>query len=198
MANRKRNAPSSATLLTVLSQLPVFLALLDRERRHVWCNRYAYGYSADTVVGTRGEDAINENDRPLWINHATHVLDLGETCSGICRNHSGVRMAYRMCPWKTGKRIVGIVVAAWNAAIQGEQSITKFLLTPTSKRIVDFLRDNGPAKGATIGKYLGETCTKGQATSSLRIIIHSLEERGVLVHSSNGYDVSPEFLALLV
>jgi hypothetical protein len=67
--------------------------------------------------------------------------------------------------------------------------LVSMFLSPTCRRIVTYLAAHGPARHAAIAQALG----LGDGTTSpaqVRMLLHNLLMRGVLVHTLDGYAVS--------
>jgi hypothetical protein len=202
---RKKQPPPAAVSLPVtrvVEQAPIYLCLFCRERKFLWANRYALGYRAADLVGTLTEVDLHPEDRPVWVHQMRLCLDLGETHMGTCRTLAAAqRLAYRMAPVRDGRgRIVAALVASWDVTLlptpDAARDPRRFLLTDLGRAILAFLRARGPAKGAAIGKAVGQSARNGQASSKLRWKLADLEERGILRRTGEGYAVTPEFAAL--
>lgn len=194
--------PTTTTMvMQAVSQAPVYLCLFDRDRRFLWANRYAFGYSAERLAGTRTEEDIHLDDRPTWVHQMGLCLELGESASGTCRLlASAQRLSYRMAAVRNGRgQIVGALVASWDTSLKSSPDTRDprpFMFTPLGKAILAYLREHGPAKGAAIGRAVGQVSSNGQASSKVRWKLADLEDRGILRRTSEGYAISPEFAAL--
>ncbi len=190
-------------LLSIVRQSPVFLTLFDGRLRLLWCNRWAFGFSAEEQLGTIGGQQIQPEDRPAWLHAIRVAIDLGVVSSGsyalqVSGLTSLVRLDYRICQVHIGNEPFAME-ACWDTTLKsGKPDPRHFLLTDKHKKIVRFLLEHGPNKGASIGRHLKETSPNGQATSTLRIILANLEERGILTNGQNGYSVAPGFHAYAV
>lgn len=192
---------TTALVLQAVAQAPVYLVLFDRERKFVWANRYAFGYTAEMLTGTRTETDIHADDRPTWVHQMTLCLDLGETAAGVCRLlASPQRLSYRMAPVRDGRgRITVALVASWDVTLKSTPDTRDprpFLFTALGRAILTYLREKGPAKGAAIGRAVGQMSSNGQASSKVRWKLADLEERGILHRTTEGYAITPEFAAL--
>lgn len=191
---------SSDQIAEAARQAQAFLIVFDRERRVVWVNRFAHGYGADSVIGQRTEEDIHPDDRQEWLHNFRNCLDMGSTSAGEVRLlRSKTRVSYRMGPLRNefGK-IMGVVVASQDTTLSKQENpLLRFLLSPTSQQIVNYLRERGsPVKGATIGHRLGEQTSGGQASTRVRTLLNNLEARHIIRHTTDGYCLTDDFQAV--
>jgi len=193
--------PSFIDLLSIVQQLPCFVSMLDRSRKVVWVNQFAFGHNPELSLGKRNENFIHEEDRDNYIHAIRIALDTGMVTQGTIRimmPDSGplMRMLFRVGPYRFQEKIIGALAICWDITFHKQTpSLTQFLLTARSRKVVEFLHQSGPSKGVVIGKQLGELSSdKKQASSKLRICLSSLEERKIIRNSIDGYELTEEFL----
>lgn len=193
--------PLPADASRVLAELPCFLSLLDASGNILWASRYAYGCTAKELVGKPSDAIVVEEDRPLWWDVFRRALHLGETTNYALRGRVPappglVRIVGRIGPVRRGrKRLVGVVT--YDPGLAAEPfPLARHLFGDLPRRAVVYLLGNGRAKGATIGRHVGEITKGGQATPKLRVLLADLVERNVLAHGPGGYSISPDFKLL--
>lgn len=112
--------PGVPNFAELLSQLPVFVSLFDKDRRITWSSRWGFGCD-DALLGTRPEEHIHPDDRDTWI-HGFRCAIEGQTVSGECRCHMPdggpvTRWGYRMGPHRIGGEVVGVVSVCWDVTL---------------------------------------------------------------------------------
>ncbi len=190
-------------LPSIIQQSPVFLTVFDAQLRLRWCNRWAWGMRSEEWIGRSTEGNIVPEDRGSWLHALRNAIDLGLTSNGTCRTTAPglvdpARLDYRVGQVRVGNETLAMVISHDTTLQSGRPDPRHFLLTTKCKKIIRFLLSRGPSKGSAIGRHLGETSSNGQATSTLRIILANLEERGILTNGQNGYSVAPGFLDIAV
>lgn len=185
---------------SLLRQLPVYVALWDRDARLVWSNRWAYGHDAGDA-GASYADLIAPADHVTWLRAFRFARDEGRhvpgRCSGVPADGGpAVPWSYRMAPHRVGASVIGVIVCCWVDEADPPPDLARFLLSPLSRQIVQLLA-RGPAKGVVIGKHVGMLSgDRRQASSKLRAALSGLEDRGILRNGPDGYEVTAEFRAV--
>jgi hypothetical protein len=191
-------SPALPDILSAICQSPFFVALFDRKYRLRWSNRYAWGFVPSEILGRRTDYTIVESDRPAWLHAVRTAIDLATATTGSCGlltpdSPIPCRITYRVGPAKVGNEIMAIVFG-YDSTLESEPGLFDFVLSHTGRRIVALLL-KGPARGAVIGKALGEMSRNGkQASSRLRGILANLEARHILTNGPSGYAITDRFL----
>ncbi len=188
----------SAAILRAIEQSSSFVSLFDREGRIVWTNRLAYGIGK-AIIGKPSDTLVWEEDRDRWWEAFRRVIHHREPVEYVVRivvpePPKFVRLVGRLGPVVQRNRVHQVLSICDDRTYREEPNpLARFVLTPMSRLVVTWLLEHGPAKGAAIGRAVGQRASSGQASQVLRYRLKALVDRGILEHGRDGYSVSLAF-----
>lgn len=187
--------------LKILDQLPAFVTVLSPEGKVTWVNRTGYGIRKKDVLGRSAEEVILEEDRVLWWELFRRALRHKEVVDYELRVKTSDRLGYArisgtLFPIVMRNKAVAVATVSRDSSAEGRFSLAAFMFCPLGRKVVSLLSDQKPLKGASIGRKVGEVNRAGQASSTLRNLLSSLVDRGILEHTSSGYSISWRFAPL--
>ncbi len=185
-----------ARAVAALGDVPMFLVLVDMAGLILWVNRYDYGLGPKDVIGKNVAALISDEDAERLLVDVAAVIGGGEARQGTIR---GIRidvpspaLGYRMSAAHDGDDIIGVWLVGWEARPM-DVATDQYVLGPTGAQVVRHLMTNGPRKASAIGNALGDVIADGHAGQRMRGTLTSLVERGIILHTADGYVLSPAF-----
>lgn len=187
--------------LKLLDQIPLFVTVLSPSGKVTWVNRLGYGVKKKDVLGKDVERVILEEDRVSWWESFRRTLHHREIVDYEVKVKVPDRLGYArnsgtLFPVVVKGKVEAVVSISQDSSAANKVSLAAFMFCPLGMKVMRVLLDQGPLKGAAVGRKVNEVNRAGQASSTLRNLLSSLVDRGVLEHSSSGYRVSERFLPL--
>lgn len=167
-------------VLDALAGSPGFITITDTFGIVQWASRYAYGYTANQVVGTSGDDTIDPTDREEFALARRRAASTGEIISGTLRllppdGGLPVPMGYRM----QGRNGL-VVIWCWEI---GSYRVESHAWSASEKRILASVTST-PQSARALARISGLTYN-----SHLRVVLARLVDVGAIRHSRRGYSL---------